>query len=221
MFTRVFTTACIILCAFTAHASDSVRISSIPYALSWNAPLADIDVRSANSFTMKAAKGTDLYSFIDGSFYVHKVPMLLFRPDSAFIFSARIKPHFKTLYDGAAIILYTDSSNWAKLLLERTESGGVAIGSSVVRNRVTDDNYHRSVPAGELYLKAVRAGKIYCFYCSVDGKKWELLRTFTIPATDDLRIGFYAQSPKGEGLVVDVSELRYKPAPFKDFFTGE
>lgn len=183
--------------------------------------MADIKVRSASSFTMKAAKATDLYCFVDGSFYVHRVPMLLFRPDSAFIFSARIRPQFNALYDGAAIILYTDSSNWAKLLLEKTEGGGVTIGSSVVRNRVTDDNYHRSVAAGELYLKAVRAGKVYCFYCSVDGKKWELLRTFTIADTDDLRIGFYAQSPKGEGLTVEVSDLRYKPAPFKDFFTGE
>ncbi|MBO9154064.1 DUF1349 domain-containing protein [Chitinophaga sp. GCM10012297] len=207
--------------SLSAQTADSVRIKPIPRLLSWNAPLADIRVRSDNSFTMKAGKGTDLYSFVDGSFYVHQVPLLLFRPDTAFIFSARIQPQFKALYDGAAIILYTDSSNWAKLLLEKMDGGGVSIGSSVVKQRATDDNYHRSVPAGELYLKAVRSGKIYCFYCSADGKNWELLRTFTLADSADLRIGFYVQSPKGEGITVEVSDLRYRAEPFKNFFTGE
>ncbi|RPD42836.1 DUF1349 domain-containing protein [Chitinophaga barathri] len=218
------TAALLALCltaTLITKASDSLRLKAIPHPLSWNAQPAGVSIRSANAFSMKAAKGTDLYSFVDGSFYVHQVPMLLFKPDTAFIFSARIKPQFKALYDGAAILLYNDSSNWAKLLLEKMDDGSVSIGSSVVRNRVTDDNYHRSAPTGEIYLKAVRSGKIYCFYSSADGKTWNLLRTFSLSNPDSLRIGFYAQSPKGEGLTVEVTDLRYKGEPFKSFFTGE
>lgn len=217
----LFLLAISLSCGLFAQTADSVRIKSIPRPFSWNAPPADIHVQSDNSFTMKAGKNTDLYCFVDGSYYVHQVPLLLFRPDTAFIFSARLKPQFKALYDGAAIILYTDSSNWAKLLLEKMDGGGVSIGSSVVKHRSTDDNYHRNVPAGELYLKAARSGKIYGFYCSADGKNWELLRTFTLADPGDLRIGFYAQSPKGEGITVDITDLRYSGAPFKNFFTGE
>jgi regulation of enolase protein 1 (concanavalin A-like superfamily) len=221
MFHKIAALFALILISSVTRASDSLRLKSIPHPLSWNAPPEHLHIRSANSFTMKAAKGTDLYCFVDGSYYVHQVPLLLFKPDSAFIFSAKVKPQFKKFYDGSAIILYTDSSSWAKLLLEKMEDGSVAIGSSIVRNRVTDDNYHRTIPGNEVYLKAVRAGKVYCFYYSTDGKAWNLLRTFSLENPENLRIGFYAQSPKGEGLTVEVSDLRYTAAPFKNFFTGE
>lgn len=221
MFHKIVALSILVLISSVTCASDSLRLKSIPHPLSWNAQPAGLHIRSASSFSMKAAKGTDLYCFVDGSYYVHQVPMLLFKPDSSFIFSAKLSPQFKKLYDGSAVILYTDSSNWAKLLLEKMEDGSVAIGSSVVRDRVTDDNYHRTVPGNEVYFKAVRAGKVYCFYYATDGKTWNLLRTFSLEDTGNLRIGLYAQSPKGEGLTVEVSDVRYSAVPFKNFFTGE
>lgn len=212
----------IVLClaTFTVTASDSVHIKAIPHALAWDARPGDLSGISANAVTLKAGKGTDLYSFIDGSFYVHSAPKLLFKPDTNFIFSAKLKPAFASLYDGAAIMIYTDSSNWAKILLEKTKQS-LMVGSSVVVNRITDDSYH-SVPVSDaIYLKLVRSGKIYCFYYSADGKNWTLQRTFTYKNSSDLRIGFYVQSPKGEGLTAEVSEIRYKPVAFNNFFTGE
>jgi regulation of enolase protein 1 (concanavalin A-like superfamily) len=210
------------LAAFTVTANDSVHIKAIPHALAWNASPAAVSGIGANAVTLTAGKGTDLYSFVDGSFYVNSAPKLLFTPDSNFIFSAKFKPKFRDLYDGVAILLYTDSSNWAKILWEQMENNTLMIGSSVVVNKITDDSYHSLTPGTDaVYLKLVRSGLIYCFYYSSDGKNWLLQRTFSYKNSGNLRIGFYLQSPKGEGLTADVSEIRYKPAAFNNFFTGE
>lgn len=209
------------LAAFTAAGSNSVHIKAIPRAMSWHGQPESFTIHSPQAFTMKAGKGTDLYCFVDGSFYVNKVPKLLFTPDRDFIFSARLKPAFAKEYDGGAILIYSDSSNWAKLLVEKMDNGSILIGSSVVDNRVTDDNYHHTISAPDVYLKLARSGKIYCFYYSTDGRAWKLLRTFSFKQPQTMRIGFYAQSPRGEGLLMDVSDIRYKAVAFKDFFTGE
>ena len=213
--------AALCLTASAVSANDSVYIKAIPHTTRWLVKPDAFHVDGNNAFTMTAGKGTDLYSFVDGSFYVHKVPKLLFTPDKDFIFSARLQADFKKEYDGGAILIYSDSSNWAKVLVEKMDDGSVMVGSSVVDNRITDDSYHRVLPGGDVYLKLARSGKIYCFYYSTDGRTWMLLRTFAYPKPQQLRIGFYAQSPKGEGLSMRVSDIRYTGTAFKNFFTGE
>jgi uncharacterized protein len=199
---------------------QEVRIAAIPFPLSWDkAPLSF--KATANSITVTAGKETDLYCFVDGNYYVNTAPKILFTPDSNFVLSVRIKPAFRSLYDGGAILLYSDDGNWAKLLFERHEDGSFGLGSSFVNERRGDDSYHPTVPASEIYVKVARSGPIFNFYYSVDGKAWKLLRTFPYAKFSNLRIGFYAQSPKGESCTVEFSDIRYKGEKFKDYFTGE
>ncbi|MGX5816652.1 DUF1349 domain-containing protein [Chitinophaga lutea] len=215
---------CTTLLAATLQVSAQQSVDGlgvIPHTLRWETNPDSFAIRSGDAFTMKAAKGTDLYTFIDGSFYINKVPKLLFRPDSNFIFSAKLSPDFAGLYDGGAILLYADSANWAKVLIEQMSDGRVMIGSSVVRNNRTDDSYHAFVPDREAWLKLAKSGNIWCFYYATNGLDWQLVRTFAAPGKGMPFIGFYAQSPKGEGLRMDVSQIRYRNIAFSNFFTGE
>lgn len=200
---------------------DSLRLKVLPRALTFDASKGSLKATGDNSFTLHANKNTDLYSFVDSSFYVHQVPMATFPAAEQFIFSAKLRPDCKALFDGGALLLYTDSSNWAKLLVERMDDGRIMLGSSLITDRVTDDSYHRAVNAEEVYVKVARSGNIYGFYFSEDGKKWQILRTFRYRRPQGLRIGFYAQSPKGEGMDLHISDVKYRPEAFKDFYAGE
>jgi uncharacterized protein len=197
-----------------------VKISTIPFELSWDGAVEKYEAKD-DHITFTAGKETDLYCFVDGNYYVNKVPKILFKPDSNFIFSASIKPDFKNVYDGGAILLYSDEGNWAKLLFEKHDNGTLGLGASLVKEKRGDDSYHTTITGNEVFVKVVKSDKIFCFYYSPDGKNWSLLRTLPYEKLQNLRIGFYAQSPKGPGCTVAFSNIKYRGEKFKDFFTGE
>jgi regulation of enolase protein 1 (concanavalin A-like superfamily) len=220
------TTLGILLIVFStagfAQRKDSktdLTIPAIPFPLSWDVKAVDFKV-TGNNITIQAGKETDMYCFLDGSYYINNAPKLLFTPDSSFIFSVKIRPSFKTTYDGGALLIYSDQENWAKVLFEKHEDGSVGLGVSMVKNKKGDDSYHGVVNDSQVTVKAVRSGNIFCFYYS-DGKTWRLLRTFPYEEFNNLRIGFYAQSPKGESCTVSFEDIQYRGTKFTDFFTGE
>jgi regulation of enolase protein 1 (concanavalin A-like superfamily) len=206
--------------AQTAAKNDPLKIPAIPFSLSWDVQPVGYEV-SGNGISITAGKETDLYSFLDGNYYVNTAPKLLFTPDTAFIFSAKIKPSFKGTYDGGAILVYSDAENWAKILLEQHEDGKIGLGVSLVKNKLGDDSYHAVVKGNEVYAKVVRSGKVFCFYYSTDGKIWKIVRSFPYEKFENLRIGFYSQSPKGSACTVLFDDIKYKGAAFKDYNTGE
>jgi uncharacterized protein len=199
---------------------NALRIATIPQALSWDGKPLNYKTEG-NTITVTAGKETDLYCFVDGNYYVNTAPKVLFTPDSNFVLSAKISPTFQTMYDGGAIMIYSDEGNWAKLLFERHEDGSIGLGSSIVRDKRGDDSYHLTFKDPQVYVKLARSEMIFNFYYSTDGKQWKLLRTFPYKQFSNLRIGFYAQSPKGQSCTVLFSDIRYKGEKFKDYFTGE
>jgi regulation of enolase protein 1 (concanavalin A-like superfamily) len=204
-----------------AQVTDTVRIGAIPRPCAWINKPVTYKENSNNSITVGSGKETDLFVFVDGQYYINSATKLLFPPDSDFIFTARVKPAFANMYDGGAILLYSDSSNWASILFESNEKGNWGVSSSVVTDRISDGNYYELTSNPQVWLKVVKAGKIFCFYQSPDGKSWTLTRTFPYLKTATMQLGFYAQSPKGPGCQVEFSEISYKAKKFTDFFTGE
>lgn len=200
---------------------DSVSVKAIPYPLFWIDKPAGFKVLSDNAVSITAGKETDLYTFVDGNYYINNAPKLLFRPDTNFIFSAKVMPEFNGIYDGGAILLYSDSLNWAKFIFEKVDENTLLMGSSVVSDKLTDDSYHGNVKQKELWLKVAKSGKIYNFYHSLDGKNWSLTRTFHYNTPETLKLGFYTQAPKGSECPVTFSDIRYKGIGFTDFITGE
>lgn len=200
---------------------DSLILKAIPHPLFWIHAPAEFKVLSENALSFTAGKETDLYTFVDGNYYTNNTPKLLFTPDTDFIFSARVKPTFEGIYDGGAILLYSDSLNWAKILFEKVDENTLLIGSSVVSGKQTDDSYHGNIEQQDIWLKVAKSGKIFNFYHSLDGKKWSLTRTFHYDEAESLKLGFYTQSPKGPECPVTFSDIRYKGVGFTDFVTGK
>ncbi|MEX6686472.1 DUF1349 domain-containing protein [Danxiaibacter flavus] len=203
-----------------AQQQKDVKLSAVPHAFTWINSPKSFTVTSGNSIKIVAQAKTDQYVALDGSYYINNAPKLLFTPDSNFIFSARLSTTFDSVYDAGAIIIYSDSSNWAKLLFERSDERTIHVSSSVIKNKITDDSYHAALTTRQVYIKAATAGNVFCFYYSADGKQWNILRTFAYDKTN-MRLGFYAQSPKGPQCTVEFADISYKLHGFTNYFTGE
>jgi len=205
---------------FRVVAQDKIKIPGISKTWNWiNKPSSH--TTKDNEVTITAAKGTDQYVALDGKYESNNAPKLIFTPDKDFIFSAKLATPFDSLYDGGAILLYSDAGNYAKLLFEKAEANSIMVTSSVINQKLTDDNYHIAVSGTEVYLKAATSGKTICFYYSTDGSHWNIVRTFSFKQRATMKLGFYAQSPLGPSCTVDFSEIKYSPKPFTNFNTGE
>jgi hypothetical protein len=190
-----------------ANSQSNIPIKAIPYSYTLLENPKEFKVLSDNAIVMTAGKETDLHNPANGSYYRHNAPKFLFTPDANFVFSARVKPSFENQYDGGAILLYSDSENWAKVLLQYIDHKPV-LGISVVKDQITDDAYF--IPHGkDVFLRVTKAGKVFNFLTSPDGKDWTVIREFVYHKPELLKIGFYAQSPVGNSCQVEFSDITY------------
>ena len=186
---------------------SSTPVKAIPYPYTLLENPKEFKVLSDNAIVMTAGKETDLHNPANGSYFRHNAPKFLFTPDANFVFSARVKPSFENQYDGGAILLYSDSENWAKVLLQYIDNKPI-LGISVVKDKITDDAYFN--PQGkDVFLRITKAGKVFNFLTSPDGKEWTLIREFVYHKPEQLKIGFYSQSPVGNSCQVEFSDITY------------
>ena len=202
-----------------AAAPVETSIAGIPYALDRQAPDGAVAV-SGGELRLSAAKGTDLYANADGSKIVDDTPRVLFAPRGDFIFSARIQAAFNSDFDGAALLVYAGKAMWGKVLFERMPDGSNAVTTTINQGK-GDDALHQQVAGNVVHLKVARRGAVYVFYLSGDGIAWRMLRTFALPADQPVRVGFSAQSPKGERFTAHFSDLRWRARGFDNYWQGE
>ena len=179
----------------------------IPYQWIIEAQESTITIGQDN-ITIIATKGTDLYTNSDGSISTDNAPRLYFEPKSDFIFSAKITANFTTAYDGGALYVYGDSDNWAKFLFERFKSGYNGIASTVTKN-TGDDSYHNIVTNNQIYLKIARKNNTFTFFYSEDGENWLYRRSFSLPSTTPIKVGYIAQSPISKYHKVVYSNIQF------------
>ena len=206
LFLLVFYAPCLMVSG-QESVKSSTPVKAIPYPYTLHENPKEFKVLSDNAIVMTAGKETDLHNPANGSYFRHNAPKFLFTPDANFVFSARVKPAFENQYDGGAILLYSDSENWAKVLLQYINNKPI-LGISVVKNKITDDAYF--IPHGEgVFLRITKVGKVFNFLTSPDGKEWTLIREFVYHKPEKLKIGFYAQSPVGNSCQVEFSDITY------------
>lgn len=194
----------------TVLENDSIIVQSIPYPCELLDEPKEFKILSNSSILMTAGPASDLHNPADGSFYKHNAPKFLFTPDATnFDFSAKVKPGFDNLYDGGAILVWSNEENWAKVLIQNTGKKSI-LGISVVENKITDDSYFSIDEAREIYLRITRKEKVFNFYSSPDGKVWTLIREFVYHKPAQIKIGFYSQSPVGSECKVEYSDISYR-----------
>ena len=139
LFLFILFAPCLMVCG-QESVKSSTPVKAIPYPYTLLENPKEFKVLSDNAIVMTAGKETDLHNPANGSYFRHNAPKFLFTPDANFVFSARVKPSFENQYDGGAILLYSDSENWAKVLLQYIDNKPI-LGISVVKDKITDDAY--------------------------------------------------------------------------------
>lgn len=117
-----------------------------------------------------------------------------------FVFKTKVSLEFKNFYDAAALLVYENENVWAKLALENSDlpcrKPAVV---SVVTNRISDDCNGPVVDGNTVWFQISRVDDCFAFHYSVDGVEYNMVRVFTLPVGQTVKVGFEAQAPMGEG----------------------
>jgi regulation of enolase protein 1 (concanavalin A-like superfamily) len=146
-------------------------------------------------------------------------PALVGSPSGDFLLSSRVAVEFASTFDAGALVLYGDQRVWAKLCFERSPAREPMVVSVVTRD-LSDDCNSTVVDADHVWLRVARIGPAFAFHSSGDGATWNLVRHFALPPTDELLVGFEAQSPLGEGCTASFTEIDYATRTLSDIRSG-
>jgi uncharacterized protein len=192
------------------NAQSPMSIPGIPSTLSWQNRPASWQLDDQNKLTIAAGSKTDWFvDPFDGT-VANNAPILLFAANSDYVLSARVAVKFATKWDAGALMLWGDDHHWAKLSFELSPERVPTLVTVVTRG-LSDDCNSKELQQDSVYLRIAKSGKTYVFYFSVDGREWQILRTFSLDTDLPLRVGFEAQSPAGSGAVATFSSISYDP----------
>jgi len=192
----------------SAAFAQQPAIEGVPGNFQWrNAPVR-WHVEHGSELTIVSGKDTDWFvDPFDGT--THKTaPMLLFVPANDYVFSAKVKVGFKTKWDAGALMVWADEHHWAKLSFELSPAKQPTLVTVVTRG-LSDDCNSVPISGDTVHLQIAKSGPAYVFYYSSDGKKWEIVRVFSLGEGLKPKVGFESQSPAGQGTEVVFSEIHY------------
>jgi len=228
MLMKIFTTrlnailiaACVLL-ASTADAqkNDSLKIKSIPYALSLEDSPVSYSLNSDGIVLVAGAK-TDMFRDPNVTYNTDNAPKILFQPDNDFVLTASIEHAFASKWDGGAIVIKQDSLNWIKFCFEKDYTGAHRVVSVVTKN-ISDDCNSVEIKSNKVFYKMAKADNVITLYYSTDGTKWFLVRHLQFDTSAGFKVGFLAQSPTGEKNQVKFSNITYQAKKIKDPYAGE
>jgi uncharacterized protein len=212
----LFRTAAAALFLLTGAAlAGDPALTALPGPFETRNPPVVWTATAPDAITMTAGPKTNWFVSPWDSTAEDTAPMLLFRPKGNFDLHAKIALKPKARWDSGALALYIDKDNWAKICFENSLGDGKLSVVMVVNRGISDDSYTAfGAPDNTMYLRVARQGPAYMFFASHDGKDWTMLRDFTLngdPAL--LRAGLLAQSPRGDGMTVQFSDIRYEAKP--------
>lgn len=117
-----------------------------------------------------------------------------------FVFKARGSLEFLNTYDAAALMVYENENVWAKFALENSDMPcRKPAVVSVVTNRISDDCNGPVVDGNSLWFQITRVDDCFAFHYSLDGEVYNMVRVFTLPVGQTVKVGFEAQAPMGPG----------------------
>jgi uncharacterized protein len=201
--------------------NKTFSLSSIPTIITWKNQPPETCCDGGHQISITSGKNTDWFLDPSGGLEKKNAPIALFvPPDPAFRLQARVTVAFTATYDAGVLFVFANEVLWAKLCFEFSPQKQPMI-VSVVTREVSDDCNSVVVGNNSVYLRAYRNGNIFAFHYSLDGYYWHFVRYFKLEDSSQLRMGFSAQSPTGQGCKVDFSEILYTPGILSDLRNGE
>jgi regulation of enolase protein 1 (concanavalin A-like superfamily) len=169
---------------------------------------------------------TDLYvnpagaDSADAESLLNAPTLLGLPPAGDFRFSARVTVDFRAQYDAGVLLLWLDERHWGKFCFEFSPAGEPMVVSVVTRG-VSDDANAFVVEERTVWLRVSRIDGVYAYHASTDGKKWTLVRVFSLgDKVVEHRIGFEAQSPTGDGCTVTFDDIKFTQQRLEDLRDG-
>lgn len=201
--------------------AQEIIIDSISYPMIFMNEPSDFEIYGDNHFSITAPPKSDIFISPDGNYRTDLSPRLVFKPDSDFILTAKIKPELREKWDAGVLILYNDAEHFAKFCFENDFNKQARV-VSVVCNERADDCNSMIINENYVYFRIIGSTKntTFNFYYSTDKEDWFPIRSFNLLETDNLQIGFSAQSPVGEGCKVEFSEVELQERKPIDFWKG-
>lgn len=164
---------------------------------------------------------TDFFNSPDGLARVSSAPLLLKEIDNTkpFTFVVKVKPEFKETYDAGAIYLFYNEELWQKFAFEMDERG-VTRAVTVRTIGTSDDNNHDAIKQEDVYMKISSDTRNVGFYYSLDGQTWQLARLYRNDYPQRIYIALSSQSPLGNGINSQFTEIKLTDANIANFRSG-
>jgi|SRR5690606_16745048 len=137
-----------------------------------------------------------------------------------FVIRVKVRHDFISKFDGAALFIMEHDTCWAKLCYEYTDFNTYAV-VSVVTDGLSDDANGVNLKDKSVWLQIGRKGDAFAMHYSVDGSNYEMVRVFNLKTSDTIKVGIVSQSPTGEGLVSDFSELQIEKVTMASIRAGK
>ena len=197
---------------------DEVELAGFPAPLEWDP--APVDWSAAErALAVEAGPKTDVFVDPGDGTETLSAPRLLGRVEGDYSLSARVTVEFWSDYDAGVLLLWVHERLWAKLCFELSPQGEPMVVSVVTRG-VSDDCNSFVVDGNAVGLRVARLGQAFAFHASTDPQTWRLVRHFALEPGAEPRVGFLAQSPRGDGCSVRFEEISFRPGRLSDIRSG-
>ena len=195
-----------------------VEIPGVEGSFLWVGKPGEVET-GERSLVLTATSETDWFTDPETSQVVATASALVCRPLTEYTLSARVDVAFSSTFDAGALVLWSDTRNWAKLAFEYSPQGQAMIVSVVTRGE-SDDCNSVIVEATSVFLRVAGLGDAHAFHYSLDGELWHFVRYFRLETYDAVSVGFEAQSPLGGGCVARFSQITYMPERLASLRSG-
>ena len=196
---------------------DPVTVPPLPAPLTWDVAPASWSLDEGPVLTIAAPARTDLFNDPAGSDPAAGAPRLLGPVAGDFQLSARVGCTFADAFDAGALLVWAGERCWVKLAHEVSPDREPMV-VSVVTDGLSDDANAFAVEGGAVWLRVSRMGSACALHARLDGEPWRFVRHF--PLRGELRAGFLAQSPTGEGATARFEQIGYTPERLADLRSG-
>lgn len=137
-----------------------------------------------------------------------------------FVMKVKVSLDFVDIYDASAIMVMQDLTHWGKACFEFTDFDTHAV-VSVVTNGQSDDANGCNIEEDSVWLQLCRVDDSFAFHYSIDGENFYMMRFFTFPVEETVKVGLVAQSPKGEGGLRTFENLTIEKKTVKNIREGK
>ena len=197
---------------------DGCQGRSLANGLRWQSEPPDWGF-SAEGLTVVPAARTDFFRPSDGQ--AHDSAALLYTTVSGdFTAHTHVRAELAGFGDAGALTVRAAADQWAKICVERSPIGEVAV-VSVVTDPWSDDANSELLRAPEAFVRITRKGNVLGLHYSVDGARWRFVRACTCAMPPEVQVGVHAQAPFVGGCRATFRFLDLGSQPVGDFRSGD